>query len=66
MPPSLRVSVGVPPAGVDRHGRAEVDRQRDHLAGVEIAGAAGDAGAEAAIEATVGAVVLICRVPAGL
>ena len=35
VPPSLSVSVGVPPA--DRHRLAQVERQRDGLAGIEVA-----------------------------
>ena len=35
VPPSLSVSVGVPPA--DRHRLAQVERQRHHVAGLEVA-----------------------------
>ena len=54
MPPSLSVSVGVPP--VDRHRLAQVERQRDGLAGVKVAAR----GRLRQSPMTVGVVVSIC------
>ena len=49
-----------------RHRLAQVERQRDGLAGIKVAAAAADAGSDATTDATVGAVVSICGLPAGL
>ena len=46
-----------------RHRLAQVERQRDHLAGVEVAARSGDV---RRTDDTVGVVVSICSVPAGL
>ena len=64
MPPSLSVSVGVPPATVTASLRLTVSVTT--LAGVEVAAPPVMPVPEAATDATVGAVVSICRVPAGL
>ena len=53
-------------AATDRHRLAHVDRERDHAAGAEVAVAAVIPVPEVATDDTVGAVVSICSVPAGL
>ena len=65
MPPSLSVSVGVPPV-LTVTASLMVERQRHDLAGIEIAAPAVMPVPEATTDDTVGVVVSICSVPAGL
>ena len=59
MPPSLRVSVGVPPSRY-RHRLAQVERQRHRLAGVKVAAPPVMPLPEVVTDDTVGVVVSIC------